>query len=111
MMWLLRRLPGLLCFFTVLGCTGLRPVEQGGEAAPASRGSTGPMESLTGAGPKPPGQIQQEVMDFSDRYVSALWAEIDTAFAADPDPARRVLVVVGLRDPARVDRRLRGSWP
>lgn len=36
------------------------------------------------------GRLQQEIMDFSDRYVTAIWQAIDTYVANEPDPAKRV---------------------
>jgi len=35
-------------------------------------------------------RLQREIMDFSDRYVAAIWQAIDTYVAAEPDPAKRV---------------------
>ena len=35
-------------------------------------------------------RLQREIMDFSDRYVSAIWQTIDDYVASEPDPAKRV---------------------
>lgn len=35
-------------------------------------------------------RLQRDIMDFSDRYVAAIWNAIDTYAATEPDPAKRV---------------------
>jgi len=42
---------------------------------------------------KSPAQLQLEVMDFSDRFVSASWSALEQMLAVETDPARRVAIL------------------
>jgi len=46
--------------------------------------------SLSGDADVSSRRLQRDVMDFSDRYVSAIWNAIDTYVATEPDVAKRV---------------------
>ncbi len=77
----------LLCLGVLSGCAAFRPEPAADLSRPTGDGALAP---LTASGPKSPARLQLEVMDFSDRYVNGMWAEIDTTFAGDPDRAKRV---------------------
>ncbi len=55
----------------------------------------GPMESAaadrtSAVLPSSSARLQQSVMDFSDRYISALWPALDAYIAGEPDAAKQV---------------------
>jgi hypothetical protein len=58
---------------------------------PGDPDSTNP--SGTPGKQKSPAQLQLEVMDFSDRFVSATWSALEEMLAAETDPARRVAIL------------------
>lgn len=74
----------LISLGTVAGCAPLRTEQSSADQSP----STG--DGVFAESPKSSAQLQLEVMDFSDRYVDGMWAEIDSSFGAEPDPAKRV---------------------
>ncbi len=39
-------------------------------------------------------RLQSDIMDFSDRYVAAIWQAVDDYVAAEPDPAKRVAALM-----------------
>lgn len=81
---------GIAAFLAILlaGCAGY---SGGGIPFSGNPGTDGEIDQSTTPGrPKTPARIQLEVMDFSDAYVNALWAAIETSLAKETDPAKRV---------------------
>jgi hypothetical protein len=58
------------------------PASAPAATAPAEREDSSPTASI--------GRIQQNVMDFSDRFVTAVWSSLDRYLAEEPDVARQV---------------------
>jgi hypothetical protein len=61
-----------------------------GEAKPPAEMPSDPEDAATIPIAPSASRLQQTVMDFSDRYVSAIWHVLDAYIAAEPDAARRV---------------------
>lgn len=64
------------------GCSGLH------ETAPDDTAIPAPNKNAEGRAPTS-AQLQQNIMDFSDSYVSALWLALEEYIRNEPDPARQ----------------------
>jgi hypothetical protein len=83
------------CVLFLSGCASnfSDSLSQGGEvASKKSAESAGEenVEETEALRPASASQLQQRVMDFSDRFVSAIWQALDAYRAAEPDIAKRL---------------------